>query len=410
MPATEGKIANLVLNRIRALKTAPASGEGADYAEHPTDIAKQVSLREAQFSDFEQVCALNLRLGQGPDSVENWRRLWRENPALAGTKEAAPIGWVLETSHEIVGFLGSIPLQYEFRGAVLRAAATCRFAVDPAYRAFSHLLVVSFFRQKNIDLFLNTTATAAAAKMMTAVKASPMPQSDYGTVLFWVLDARQFTKAVFDKMGVQKSLQGAGSAIAALLLKADRAIRSRAPRATSSKYRIQKTSVHEAGPEFERLWSDFARHTPRLWARHSWEVLRWHFDPPGNRRVSVVLGCYAGDELMGYAVVRHEPCCAGEIRRSLVADLLAREDDPEVVEQLLAAALGSAQDAGCHVLEVMGFPDSIRQVARRSKPYARGYPAHPFYFKARDRDLQEALIDRDAWYACPFDGDATLWP
>lgn len=410
MSAIEGKIANLVLNRIRALKTAPANGKGASHTERSVDIAKQVSVREAQFSDFEQVYALNLRLGQGPDSAENWQRLWRENPALVGTKEDAPIGWVLEASQEIVGFLGSIPLQYEFRGTVLQAAATCRFAVDPAYRAFSHLLVVPFFRQKNVDLFLNTTATAAAAKMMTALKASPMPHSDYGNVLFWVLDARHFAKAMMEKMGVRTPLRGAGSAVAALALKVDRAIRGRDPCATSSKYRIQKLSVWDTGPEFDQLWSGYTQQSPELRAKRNREIVRWHFDPPGNRRSAVVLGCYAGNELLGYAVVRHEPISAGELRRSLVADLLVRQDNPEVVEQLFAAACGDARDAGCHVLEVMGFPDRIRQIAQRWKPYVRRYPAHPFFFKARDRRLHETLLEKDVWYACPFDGDTTLWP
>jgi len=410
MPATENKIASLVLNRIRAQKTAPDNGNDAGPSQRPADPATKVSIREAQFSDFERVCAMNLRLGQGPDSIENWRRTWRENPALADTSESAPIGWVLEASSEIVGFLGSIPLQYEFRGSVLRAASTCRFAVDPAYRAFSHLLVVSFFRQKNVELFLNTTATDAAAKMMLAVKALPMPQSDYGTVLFWVLNASEFAKAVIGKMGVQKSLQGAGSAIFALTLKLDTIARRRRPRAVSSKYRVQKISVREAGQEFEELWSDYAAQSGALWATRNREVLRWHFDPPGNRRTSVLLGCYAEGDLAGYAVVRHEAQAEGHLRRSLVADLIARNDNPEVIEELLAAAWTSAHDAGCHVLELMGFPERIRKIVLRFKPYARNYPAHPYYFKARDRQLQEALLDKNFWYACPYDGDATLWP
>lgn len=409
MSTMRGKIANVLLKRIRALKT-PAHGDSVARAGVPAGSAKSVSVRQAQFSDFERVCALNLRLGQGPDSVENWRRLWLYNPALADGRGASPIGWVLEASHDVVGFLGSIPLQYEFEGSALRAAATCRFAVEPAYRAFSHLLVVSFFRQKNVDLFLNSTATVAAGKIMTALKASPLPQPDYGNVLFWVLNPRHFAKEVLKKLGVKAPLIEPGAAVASLVLKGDMAIRKGVPRGNSSGCSVRETSVHECGPEFEQLWSENSKGISRLFARRTPEILRWHFDPPGNRRISRVLSGWVENKLVGYMIVRHEPPDIEGIRRSLVADLLVKESDPLILEQLFAAALSSAKKAGSDSLEIMGFPERIRQTLLQWKPYSRQYPACPFFFKARNRALHERLTDQSAWYACPYDGDATLWP
>lgn len=401
----ETKFGKAILDKIRLRNASNAS-----ISEGPAHSAR-IMVREAEFSDFERVSALNLRLGQGPDSIENWRRLWRDNPALAARNERVPIGWLLESLHGIVGFLGNVPLQCEFGGSIVQTAATCRFAVDPAHRAFSHLLVMSFFRQKNVDLFLNTTATPAAAKIMTALKASPMPQAGYGTVLFWVLDSRQFAKAVLGKMGMQAPLRGAASMLGALALKTDQISRGRLPRPASSKeYRIREMRVREMGPEFDRLWSDCAQQSPDLRASRSREIMRWHFEPPENRRAVVVLGCYSGGDLIGYTVVRHEPAVAGEFRRSLVADLIVRHDTSDAVEQLLAAAYRNAREAGCHALEVMGFPDRIRRVAYHWKPYVRRYPAHPYFFKARDQHLHKVLLNETAWYACPFDGDATLWP
>lgn len=81
--------------------------------------AKRVTVREARFSDCERVCALNSKLGLGPDSSENWKRLWLDNPAI-GDGEKPVIGWVLVASDEIVGFLGSIPMLYEYEGQILR--------------------------------------------------------------------------------------------------------------------------------------------------------------------------------------------------------------------------------------------------------------------------------------------------
>jgi hypothetical protein len=411
MSSIEGKVTDIVLKRIRGLNGTSAVDEGATAAKRNLNRAKPVTVREATISDFESVCALNSRLGQGPDSMANWQRLWLENPALADQSEKRPIGWVIETSQEVVGFLGSVPLQYEFRGSGLRVAATCRFAVEPAYRAFSHLLVVSFFRQQSVDLFLNTTATVAAGKIMTALKASPLPQPDYGTVLFWVLNPSPFAEEVLKKVGIKAPFIKTGSAVASLALRGDVLLRRRNPHgASSGRYAIREESVQEIGKEFEELWSHDSSRSSILWAKRTLEIMRWHFDPPGNRRSVVVLSCRVDGRLAGYLVVRHEPANAEGIRRSLVADLLVPDGDPDVLEHLFTAACASARTAGCHVLEVIGFPERIRQVILKWKPYVRQYPAQPFFFKTRDKLLHEELLDKNAWYACPYDGDATLWP
>src|SRR5579864_3801687 len=115
MSLIEGKIAGIVLDRIRARKSPPP-GDSADRAEISGEAGKSVSIREVRIDDFEQVRDLNVRLGQGPDSVANWRRLWLENPALSDGKGESPTGWILETSQGVVGFLGTVPLRYEFEG------------------------------------------------------------------------------------------------------------------------------------------------------------------------------------------------------------------------------------------------------------------------------------------------------
>jgi len=410
MSVIGSKIADVVLNRIRAQSGARPGGDLANEAVARVATTKVVCVREAQFSDFEGVCTLNMRLGQGPDSMDNWRRLWLENPALDDGKGGSPIGWMLYASQDVVGFLGTIPLQYEFEGRALRAASTCRFAVDPAYRAFSHLLILSFFRQKNVDLFLNTTATVEAGKMMMASKASPLPQPDYGTVLFWVLDPRPFTRAVFKKLGVNSSLAGPAAAVASLAVRGDAAIRRRGPRLKRSEYSVKEISLRDIGQAFKQFWSDASAETPRLFARRTPEVMSWHFDPPHNRRKVSVISCELENKPFGYVIVRHEGEMTSGFRRSLIADMMIKNDDPVILEQLMAMACKASRKAGSHVLEIMGFPKGIRQHLLKLKPYSRKYPACPFFYKARERSLHERLSDESVWYASPFDGDATLWP
>jgi hypothetical protein len=405
MSVIEKKIADLVLKRVREVRSKEEESRAADAA---PKTAKKVAVREARFSDCERVCALNTKLGLGPDSPENWKRLWQDNPAI-GAGEKPIIGWVLVASDEIVGFLGSIPMLYEYEGQTLKASATCRLAVEPDYRAFTHLLVTSFFRQK-VDLFLDTTATVAAGKIMMAFKAVELPQTDYGNVLFWILDPGSFTTSVFKRLGINSSLKGIGSALASVAVRADIELRRRPHGAKSASYTITETSVHALGEEFQRFWLEKSHDVLRLRAKRTPSIMRWHFDPPGSRRVTRVLGCYLGSRLLGYGVVRHDQQVSDGLRRSIVADLMIDDGAPQVMDYLLAAILKSAKDAGSHVLEVMGFPKEIRQKFLQWKPYSRNYPACPYLYKARDPVLHQKLANENAWYACPFDGDATLWP
>lgn len=402
-------LTNIVLRRIRSRTEDSANSQGDNPSIPVMAAASPVSLREAQFADFDSVSELTRRLGQGADSLQNWKRLWRDNPALHAGR-LARIGWVLESDGAIVGFLGSIPLQCVFGGAELAAAATCRLAVEPAHRSSTALLITSFFRQKDVDLFVNTTATVAAGKIVTALRAVPLPQPDFGRVLFWVLHPRRFTRTVLQKAGINPAWAALGSTAGAVALQADTFVRRRTPKADLRGHSVVEIGWNDLGPELEDFWADRAKNTSQLFSKRSAEIMRWHFQPHGSARIAVLFGCYQSGRLMGYVVVRHDAATQDGLQRSLIADLMASSESPAVIGSLLSAAYASAEKADSDVLELMGFPQNIRKIIALWKPYSRDYPASPYFFKARDRALQEKLASEAAWYATPFDGDATLWP
>jgi hypothetical protein len=409
MASVQEKLTDAVLATIRSRQDDRERNPRVAQPVSPRTQAA-VSLRAAEFSDFQNVARLGQRLGQGSDSAENWKRLWLHNPAVLSGRAVPRIGWVLESGGKVVGFFGTIPLLCEFQGTTLVAAASCRFAVDPEFRSFSHLLVSSFLRQKDVDLFLNTTATPAAGKMMAASKAAPVPQEDYGTVLFWVLDRRHFMETVFRKLGARPGLVAAGSSAGAFALWGEMRLRGRLPQTASTKCKSSEHGLDELPVEFDNFCDEQIQKSKRLLGKRNSAILRWHFAPPESKKVCRVLICWDEKRIKGYAVIRQQLDSEFGLRRSIVADLLVAEDDPRIVQALMAAAHGNAKRDGSHVLEVMGFPHSIRQALLKWKPYTREYPSCPYFYKARDRALHERLLNVDLWYACPFDGDATLWP
>src|SRR6266516_4833336 len=268
MPMIEEKFGSVLLKVIRARRSSRNQDVPATAVTR-RDGATSVTLRELRFNDFAAVARLRKLLDLSPDSLDNWDRLWRNSPALRFAKSPLPMGWVLEAHSKLVGYLCSIPLLYHFGDRPLLAAAASGFAVEPAYQVFSKDLAASFYGQPNIDLFLSTTADASCptveslGRLAKALQVESLPQENYSTVLFWVLDARHFADAVGWKLGEK----------------------------------------------------------PRLLADRDPATLRWHFTLPRSRKETNVFRCESHGRLVGYAIFRRETDPPG-LRRCNLGDMI----------------------------------------------------------------------------------------
>jgi len=401
------KISGSILSAIRARRESASALRG-DQPVHSSGGLAPASIREASFSDFDGVAALKQRWGLAADSIENWERLWRHNPALMEQNCDRPIGWVLEADGAVVGYLGNISLLCRYGNKTLTAVASHALVVDPPYRAVGVSLVAAFFRQKSADLFLSTSSIEAVGRMALAFKCSPVPQPDYGTVLFWVLRPHPFAQALMKKLELKPVVSGIARTLASAAIETDRIIGGRRLPRPSTAFAISEISVGEIGDEFQTLWMQKLNESPRLLTDRTPAALRWHYEIPGDRGSVRVLCCHQNGELAGYAVVRSDTDEQSGLNKSMIADIIARHDDPDVMRALCAAAYDCAKVLGSHVLEVVGFPPGIRSVCEQWNPYRRKLPACPFFYKAADSIFNQTLSDASAWYACPFDGDATL--
>jgi hypothetical protein len=405
MGSLEKRISSAVLGMIRSRRNGSAAAQTEVESSGTVTPAK---LREARFSDFQGVSELKQRWNMHADSPENWERLWRNNPAQRANGIERPIGWVLEADGTIVGYIGNISLLYRYDGKTLNAVTAHGLVVDTPYRAMCITLVAAFFRQKNVDLFVSNSAVEATGKIALAFKSSPVPQPDYDTALFWVLRPHAFARVLMQKLDVNPTLARIGAITGGIAVGTDKLVRRRWAKTKSRDLSIREINPSQIGSEFNRLWNEKQEEGRLLLADRSSAALRWHFEIPGDRGGALVICCRRAEKLVGYAIVRNDTNAQTGLRSSIVADLIAKNDNPEIVQALLAAAYAHAKNSGSDILEMLGFPPAIRNVAAQWNPYRRKYPACPYYYKASDPELHKTLADGALWYASPFDGDATL--
>jgi len=405
MATLEKRIINAIAAMRARRRMSPRPGVELDV--RPS--AGSGKLREARFSDFGEVEELKRRCGLEPDSLENWERLWKHNPALAQMQPEPPMGWVLEAEGRLVGYLGNISLLYRLGDRTLTAATGCGFAVEPAYRALSFCLVAAFHRQRAVDLYLTTTASEVTGKITRAFKSDPLPQADYKELLFWVLRPYPFARVVTENLKLRPTIGRLGALLASLVIGADTILRRRWPRQYANGFTVSEISTSEIGDDFQALWLAKLKERPHLLlADRSPAALRWHFESCTDAATVRILCCYKKAELLGYAVLRNERSQANGLRVSIIADMLAKQDDPVIVRSLWAAAYDYARREDSHVLQILGFPSCIRELCRQWRPYLTTDPVLPFYYKAAEPMLHKTLSDGMAWYATPFDGDRTL--
>jgi len=133
-------------------------------------------LREAHFEDYDQIAGLESRFGLTAKPYEEWVHLWQGNPLYRKLEAHWPIGWVLEDEDgKIVGSMGNIPFLYELNGRRILVASGRSWVADIAYRSASLLLLDNLIKQRDVDLYLNNTASHNSVAAVTALECSRVP-------------------------------------------------------------------------------------------------------------------------------------------------------------------------------------------------------------------------------------------
>jgi amino acid adenylation domain-containing protein len=389
------------------LAAAIASSRKNELSSRHVEVVKPAppKIREAAFEDYPQISVLESRYGLSPKSYEEWKDLWLGNP-LYHKLPGWPIGWVCENADgEIVGSVANIPLAYGFEGRPLIAATSRSLVVDSAYRSHSLWLLSKFFGQKDVELFLNTTVNAKAAKLQEAFRALRVPVGAWDRSAFWVTNYRAFTASLMARKGMA-GVTGLSYPLSAGLFVRD----TFAGRALWGRHNgVRPQFCTQFDERFDVFWERMRTQRARqLLATRSRRVLDWHFRHSLASNRAWLLTVTKGDELSAYAILCRQDNPFYELQRMRLVDFQALPGQMELLRPTLAQALQRCHDEGVHMLEAMAFSAEKQRVIDSTAPHYRELGAWRYFYKAKDERLAQRLRDPEVWDPCCFDGDASL--
>jgi len=368
-------------------------------------------VRESRLGDETSVIELWVRNGLTPNpSANDWNWLWLENPAY---QQGWPLGWVLEKDGKILGYLGNVPLRYFIKGKSITVACARGYAADPEARSHSLKLASSFFSQKQADLLIMTTTNEASAVVYKMCRAVPLPINSYNNSLTWVIKGRDATRSLFLKyLALPRSLATGLAMIIAPALSVWLHIRMHGSKRVPKRWGGQVVSIpaSEIDCRFDQLWERRKMELPNtLLGDRSAETLRWHY---GHTAVAYkktnFLTAIQHGQLRGYLILTRDDSPEIALKRYRISDLFVSMDDEDVIDALLKKAFHIAKEEKVHLIDTVGFPDSVRGRLLATRPLRRVTPVSRFWYYTKDTNLGTHLARPDAWHPTPFDGDSSL--
>jgi hypothetical protein len=369
---------------------------------------KALKLREARFEDHPRVAALASKNHLYVESYPEWMHLWTANPAYREVKDKFPMGWVLENAEGgISGYLGNVPLNYELEGKTLLAVATRAWVVDAACRPYSPLLLGTYFQQRNVDLFLNTTVSAEAAAAYSIFQGVRVPVGAWDRALYWITHHQGFTESFLRRKAIALAKPLSYPLSVGVFLR-DQAKRGRFERSRTAVSVLPCSFFDE---RFEAFWMDLRKKKSNLLlAVRSREALEWHFKFALQQNAAWIYIVEGGSGLAAYSVFLRQDSLETGLTRVRLADFqcLDEERAPDLLAAMLQAALDRCRQESIHMLELIGLTPALEKKLESLSPHRRQLPTWMCFYKPNEKSLAENLKNAAVWEFSLFDGDSSL--
>lgn len=358
--------------------------------------AAGLRMRPMRYEDGPGIAVLSEQLGMGKLDLPQWRAQWEQYPFASRFAEVVT-GWVLEDEQGgIQGFLGNMHQLYEIGGVELRAVSSGSWMIAPAFRGKALGMVIAFYKQSNVELYLNGSANQLTIQVMAGFKIPRIPIPDYAEPCFWAIRPREFALAGLRRKEIQ------GAALLSWPVGLGLGLRDWMRGSGRGRPTVAVERVKQFGAEFDGLWERLRTAVPRLRAVRTAAVLEWKYGPMVRRGEAAVLVAGPVSEPVGYAILVRRDASELGMEMWEVADLQAVGDDAGVYRSLILASRETAGELGAAALKLMTGTPAKRRPALELQPYTYQIPFWQLFYKPA-AGVSVDLSTAEAWDFSRFD-------
>ena len=365
-----------------------------------------IIVREASLDDESAVQILCERNGLGRERSDGaWRWIWEGNKYY---NDDWPLGWVLESDGEVVGFIGNIPRPYTFRGKLWIAGVARSFVVDKEFRSHTLQLVATFFKKNQADILIFSSCNKDAEAIFSLARAKKVPQPNYNKDLFWIVSPVGSVSSILRKKGLGKTLSILIARIVIPFIYLEMLFRRRWNDFDSDEVEI--VSPADLTDEIDDFWRYLKISNPnRLLSFRDLEAIQWQFfNVSAATRSPKIFILRRKDVFCGYAIVTRADSEKYGLTRIMINDLIVRDDNPDMIRELVLKVFRYAKNERVALLQMVGFPVPVRSAIDSMHPFLRSVSYYPFLYHAVNPELVDELDKEVVWYASTFDGDSSI--
>ena len=291
-------------------------------------------------------------------------------------------------------------INYHYKGSVYKAAVASTWVVEKNFRSLSIPIFLKYLNQKNIDVFIDSTATSEVGKILKSLKFNQVPKKNYAS-LFWITNYQGFARSLIRKylinsMVLSKILTAPIAILDYLILKKS---------LLGRKSHLQETSLNQE--KFDTFWSSIKKGNEFL-ANRDFNSLNWRFNKGLDEKNMHLFCQYKDGLLIGYVFTRRLVIKENGSRKLQICDYQILPEFTYLINSLLSHVLLLAKEKKYDLVEYIGDSDLNKMQDFSKKPLVREFDHCPFYYKINNDELKKLMNKQTIWSKSLFDGDGCL--
>ena len=359
-----------------------------------------MKIRELVLSDYKKIRHLVLKYGMNIQTSDNWKKTWTTNPQIKkGLK--IPKGWVAIKHNKIIGVLENFPKLFKVKRRLLKIACKSTWVVEKKYRSYSMLLLNKYFNQKNVDLFLCTTANFNVNKIMTAKGAYENPTKSCSEVEFIILNTYKIIKAFFIKKKISRFnfLVQTINFIFNIFFYSKLNFKNILK--VKKKYKIVNFCDKESMSFLTNNY--FYKNKVGEFRDKTW--LNWNLNIRKYNKEIWTIKSYHKNKLSGCCICIGETEQKLKVKRVFLANIRVLNVKNEIFDDLIKICILEAKNRNYDILEFKNLNEVLKKKMGKYNFLKRKFINNPYLFKFKNNKFNLFCKNKKIWETSLLDGD-----